>query len=66
MRLILRRGGSSVIFFVVNTSGNSEIKSGVAELVMALNLMWLAFLQVRATPFLGKVIMAFPQSIIAL
>ena len=41
------------------------MKSGVSELVMALNLELLAFLQVRVTPFFGKV-MAFPQSIMAL
>ena len=44
-----------------NTSGNSEMKSGVSELVMALNLVLLAFLQETVTPFLGKVIIAFLQ-----
>ena len=55
-----------MIFLEGNTSGNSEMKSGVSELVMALNLVLLALLQVRVTPFFGKVIMAFLQSIIAL
>ena len=64
--LTLRRSGSSVIFLLGNASGNSEMKSGVSELVMALNLVLLALLQVRVILFLGKEIMAFPQSIIAL
>ena len=55
-----------MIFFVGNTSGNSKMKSGVSELVMALTLVLLAFLQVGVAPFLGGVVMAFPQSIIAL
>ena len=55
-----------MIFLVGNTSGNSEMKPGVSELVMAVNLVLLAFLQVGVTPFFEKVMMAFPQSIIAL
>ena len=42
------------------------MKSGVSELVMALNRVLLALLQARITPFFGKVMMAFPQSIMAL
>ena len=55
-----------MIFLVGNTSGNSDMKSGVSELVIALNLVLLTSLQVRVTPFLGKLIIAFLQSIIAL
>ena len=51
---------------ISDDAGNSEMKSGVSELVMTLNLVLLAFMQVRGIPFLGKEIMAFPQSIIEL
>ena len=64
--LIWHRGGSSVIFLEGKTSGNSEMKSGVSDFVMAENLVLFAFLQVRVIPFPGKEMMAFPQSIIAL
>ena len=64
--LIWRRGGSSVIFLEGNTSGNSEMKSGVSEFVMAENLVLFAFLQASGIPFSGKEMMAFPQSIIVL
>ena len=64
--LIWRRGGSSVIFFEGKTSGNSEMKSGVSEFVMAEILVLFAFLHVRVIPFSGKDMIAFPQSIIAL
>jgi len=64
--LIWRKGGSSVIFLAGKTSGNSEMKSGVSEVVIAENLGLFAFLQVRVIPFLGNEMMEFPQSIIAL
>ena len=54
-----------MIFLVGNTSGNSDMKSEVSELALAPKLVLLAFLLISVTPFVGKVIMAFPQSIIA-
>ena len=55
-----------MIFLEGKTSGNSEMKSGVSEFVMADNQVLFAFLQVRVIPFSGNEMMAFPQSIIAL
>jgi len=64
--LIWRKGCSSVIFLAGKTSGNSEMKSGVSEVVIAENLELFPFLQVRVIPVLGNEMMEFPQSIIAL
>jgi len=57
--LTFRRGGSSVILFEGNTSGNSEMKSGGSVIAMAENRMLLAFLHDRVTFFSVKVIIAF-------
>jgi len=51
--LIWRKGGSSVIFLAGKTSGNSDMKSGVSEFVIAENLALFLFLQVRVIPFSG-------------
>jgi len=55
-----------VILIGGNTSGNSEMKSGGSVIAMAENRMLLAFLHVKVTFISGKLMMAFPQSIIAL
>jgi len=63
--LIWRKGGSSLIFLAGKTSGNSGMKSGVSEVVIAENVALFPILQVRVIPFLGNEMIEFPQSIIA-
>ena len=46
-------------------SRNWEMKLEVFEFVIAENLAWFPFLQVRVIPFLGNEMMDFLQSIIA-
>jgi len=64
--LIWPKGCSSGIFLAGKTSGKSEMKSGVSEVVIGENLAWFPFLQVRVIPPLGNEMMEFPESIIAL
>ena len=64
--LIWCKGTTSVIFLAVKTSGDSEMKSGISELVIAENLALFPFLQVRVIPFFKNEMMEFPQSIIVL
>ena len=55
-----------MIFLEGKTSGNSEMKSGVSEFIMAENLVLFAFLHVRVIPFSGRGMMVFSQAIIVL
>ena len=59
------RDGSPVIFVGGNPTVNCEMKSEVSEFVNAANRVLLAFWKLRVTRLFRKIILAFPELIIA-
>jgi len=64
--LIWGKGSSSRRFVYGKTSGNSEKKSWVSEIVIAENLALFPFLQGRVIGFLANEMIESPQMIIVL